>query len=119
MTRHKNWFRQEPKEFKGKPLRSRKFAKRYLFDADFRELDLDGALFDEAMLEGARFDESSLAQASIRNAHLAHAKFRNTDLTNADLSYDRDYPRKKNSCFYADFSHSTMENANFSRSPLT
>ena len=61
MTRHKNWFRQEPKEFKGKPLRSRKFAKRYLFDADFRELDLDGALFDEAMLEGARFDESSLS----------------------------------------------------------
>ena len=50
MTRHKNWFRQEPKEFKGKPLRSRKFAKRYLFDADFRELDLDGALFDLSLI---------------------------------------------------------------------
>ena len=54
MTRHRNWLRQEPKDFKGKSLRNKKFTKRYLFDADFRELDLNGALFDEAMLEGAR-----------------------------------------------------------------
>ena len=51
MTRHRNWLRQEPKDFKESPYGT-KSSQNGNFDADFRELDLNGALFDEAMLKG-------------------------------------------------------------------
>ncbi len=95
MTRHKNIFRQEPKQFKGQEIINKKFVKKFLFDADFRETKLSFTNFDSAMLEGARFDDSELESVSMRNTHLAHAKFRNALMINADLSYDRTTPDDK------------------------
>lgn len=76
-------------------------------------------IFDQAMLEGARFDDAIVVSAFFRNAHLAHAKFRDSDLTKADFSYGRDFPKRNNTCYYADFSRATLTNATLSRCPLT
>ncbi len=109
----------EPKDLRERPIAGRKLAKKYLFDADLRGVDGSDATFDEAMLEGARFDGATLRGASFRHTHLAHAKLRDCDLTGAVFLHERHSARPDHTCNYAQFSRSTLDDADLSRSPLT
>ena len=109
----------EPKDLRERPVAGRRFAKKYLFDADLRGVDGSDAVFDEAMLEGARFDGATLSGASFRHAHLAHAKLRDCDLANAVFLHERHSARPDHTCNYSQFSRSTLDGADLSRAPLT
>ncbi len=92
---------------------------KYLYDADFRGVDLSGHSVVGAMLEGARFDGATLVQLHACNTHMAHAKFREVDLTGADLSFERHRKDTTATCNYTQFSQSTLAGANLSRCPMT
>lgn len=109
----------EPKDLRQRPIAGRRFARKYLFDADLRAVDGAGAVFDEAMLEGARFDGARLAGASFRHTHLAHAKLRDCDLTEAVFAHERHSAKPDHTANYAQFSRSRLAGADLSRAPLT